>query len=97
LGRLNYGIITLIPKTTEVVKIQKYKMICLLNVSFKIITKIMMLIFEGCMIRIIHRCQSTFIKGRNIMDGVMTPHEILHDVRCNKKDGFILKLDFKKA
>jgi mannosylglycoprotein endo-beta-mannosidase len=27
----------------------------------------------------------------------MTLHEILHDVKSNKKDGLILKLDFKKA
>jgi hypothetical protein len=97
LGRLNYGIITLIPKLKEATRIQQYRPICLLNVSFKIITKILMLRFEGCMSRIIHRCQSAFIKGRNIMDGVMTLHEILHDVKNNKGDGLILKLDFEKA
>jgi hypothetical protein len=59
--------------------------ICLLNVSFEIITKILMLRFEDCMNRIIHRCQSAFIKGRNIMDGVLTLHEILHDVKIKKK------------
>jgi hypothetical protein len=56
-----------------------------------------MLIFENCMSRIIHRCQSTFIIGRNIIDGVMTLHEILHDVKHNKSDGVILKLDFEEA
>jgi hypothetical protein len=97
LGRLNYGIITLIPKLKEATRIQQYRPICLLNVSFKIITKILMLRFEGCMSRIIHRCQSAFIKGRNIMDGVMTLHEIMHDVKNNKRYGLILKLDFEKA
>jgi hypothetical protein len=97
LGRLNYGVITLIPKTKEAAKIQQYRPICLLNVSFKIITKILMLRFEGCMSRIIHRCQTTFIKGRNIMDGVMILHEILDDVKWKKKDGLIVKLDFEKA
>jgi hypothetical protein len=97
LGRLNYGIITLIPKLKEASRIQQFRPICLLNVSFKIITKILMLRFEGCMSRIINKCQSAFIKGRNIMDGVMTLHEILHDVKYRKKDGLILKLDFEKA
>jgi hypothetical protein len=97
LGRLNYGIITLIPKLKEATRIQQYRPIRLLNVSYKIITKILMLRFEGCMSRIINRCQSTFIKGRNIMDGVMTLHEILHDVKNKKRDGLILKLDFEKA
>jgi hypothetical protein len=97
LGRLNYGIITLIPKLKEATRIQQYRPIRLLNVSYKIITKILMLRFEGCMSRIINRCQSTFIKGRKIMDGVMTLHEILHDVKNKKRDGLILKLDFEKA
>jgi hypothetical protein len=37
--RLNYGVITLIPKTKEAPKIQQYRPICLLNVSYKIIAK----------------------------------------------------------
>lgn len=36
---LNYGIITLVPKTKDAKQIQKFRPICLLNVSFKIITK----------------------------------------------------------
>jgi hypothetical protein len=35
LGRLNYGVITLIPKSKQAFKIQQYMQICLLNVSFK--------------------------------------------------------------
>jgi hypothetical protein len=31
------------------------------------------------------------------MDGVLTLHEILHDVKIKKKDGLIFKLDFEKA
>jgi hypothetical protein len=56
-----------------------------------------MLRFEDCMSRIIHKCQSAFIKGRNIMDGVLTLLEIIHDVKQKTKDGVILKLDFEKA
>jgi hypothetical protein len=96
IGRLNYGVITLIPKSKEAGRIQQYRPICLLSVSFKIITKILMFRFENCMSRMIHKCQSAFIKGRNIMDGVMTLHEIVHDV-ISKKEGMIIKLDFEKA
>jgi hypothetical protein len=46
IGRLNYGIITLIPKIKEVMKIQKFRPICLLNVSYKIITEALMHRFE---------------------------------------------------
>ena len=37
--RLNYGIITLVPKSDDAKQIQNFRPICLLNVSFKIITK----------------------------------------------------------
>jgi len=37
---LNFGVITLLPKTQEASKIQQYKPICLLNVIFKIFTKV---------------------------------------------------------
>jgi len=37
---LNFGVITLLPKIQEANKIQQYRPICLLNVSFKIFTKV---------------------------------------------------------
>ena len=40
LFNLNFGIITLIPKSMEATKIQQYRPICVLNVSFKIFTKV---------------------------------------------------------
>jgi hypothetical protein len=85
--RLNYGVITLIPKIKEASKIQQYRPICLLNVSYKIITKPLMLRFEDCMSRIINKSQNAFIKGRNIMDGVLNLHEILHETRRKKRMG----------
>jgi hypothetical protein len=39
LASINYGIITLIPKGDDTDIIQKYRPICLLNVIFKNITK----------------------------------------------------------
>jgi hypothetical protein len=37
---LNFGIINLIPKIENATKIQQYRPICVLNVSFKIFTKV---------------------------------------------------------
>ena len=38
---LNYGVVTLVPKGANADKIQKFRPICLLNVVFKIITKML--------------------------------------------------------
>jgi len=36
--------------------------------------------------KIINKAQNAFIKGRNIMDGIMSLHEILHDTRAKKDE-----------
>jgi len=38
---LNFGVITLLPKISDAIQIQQYRHICLLNVSFKIFTKVL--------------------------------------------------------
>ena len=55
IGRLNYGIITLIPKLKEANQIQQYRPICLLNVIFKIFSKTLMLRLESVLERIINK------------------------------------------
>jgi len=52
---------------------------------------------EKVMGKIINRSQFGFLKDRNIMDGILALHEILHDTRIKKKDGLVLKLDFERA
>ena len=95
--RLNYGLITLLPKVKEANRIQQYRHICLLNVVYKIFTKFLTLRLEPIMGKIINKCQTGFIKGRNILDGIMSLHEILYDTKVKKKDGLVLKLDFEKS
>jgi hypothetical protein len=97
IGRFNYGIITLLPKVKEANTIKQYRPICLLNVIYKIFTKALMLRLDKVMGRIINKSQSGFLKDRNIVDGILALHEILHDTRSKKKDGLVLKLDFEKA
>jgi hypothetical protein len=38
---LNFGVITLLPKITDATRIQQHMPICLLNVSFKVFTKVL--------------------------------------------------------
>lgn len=41
--------------------------------------------------------QTGFIKGRNILEGVVVLHEVLHELKRSKQKGIILKIDFEKA
>lgn len=97
IGRLNYGIITLLPKVKKAAKTQQFRPICLLNYLYKLITKVLTLRIEHHADKLIHLAQSAFMKRRNIMSGILTLHEILHETKVKKEVGIILKLDFEKA
>lgn len=64
LSRLNYGIVTLIPKGQGADKIKMYRLICLLSVSFKIFTKIMADRLAQVISKYIEASQTAFIKHR---------------------------------
>jgi hypothetical protein len=93
LYRLNFGMIILLQKTPEADVIQKYRPICLLQVLYKLLTKVATLRVEPFMDKLISSCQMDFIKGRNIMDGVISLHEILHEAK-RKKTGDSLEIGF---
>jgi hypothetical protein len=94
---LNFGIITLLPKQSEAPHIKQFRSICLLNVSFKIFTKVAVNRMTGIATKLISPSQTAFIPGRNIMEGVVMLHEIIHDIHKKKMNGVILKLDFEKV
>lgn len=95
--RLNYGTITLLPKVKDAEKIQQYRPICLLNCLYKWITKTLALRLDPLNDKLILKSQTAFMKGRNIMNGVIALHEILHETKKQKQGGVVLKLDFEKA
>jgi len=97
ISRLNYGVITLLPKVSDATKIQQCRPICLLNCLYKLITKVLTVRLEKTAEKLIHHNQTAFMKGRNIMSGIMILHEILHETKRTKQIGVILKLDFEKA
>jgi hypothetical protein len=90
ISRINYGIITLLPKISDASKIQQYRPICLLNCLYKLITKTLTLRLENIADKLIHANQTAFMKGRNIMSGIMVLHEILHETKRRKQIGVIL-------
>jgi hypothetical protein len=47
--------------------------------------------------RLISTNQIAFIKGRYILESVMTAHGILHKVHQNKQQRFVLKSNYEKA
>ena len=94
---LNFGVITLIPKVQEANIIQQYRPICLLNVSYKIFTKVTTNRLGSVADKVVSPTQTAFINGRNILEGVVILHETIHELHRIKLSVVILKLDFAKA
>ena len=64
---------------------------------YKIITKVLTVRLNAVINKVINVAQTAFIPGRYILDGVLSIHEVLHELRIKKKKGIVLKLDFEKA
>ena len=47
--------------------------------------------------RVIRPSQTTFLPGRNIMEGAVILHETLHELHKKKQNGMVFKIDFEKA
>ena len=94
---LNFGVITLLPKIVEAKQIQQYRPICVLNVCFKIFTKVCTNRLNRIAQTVVSPSQTAFMPGRNIMEGVVILHETIHKLHTKKQDGVIFKIDFEKA
>jgi hypothetical protein len=96
LRRLNFGMISLIPKLKDANNIRQFRPICVLNVDYKWFIKALTLRLTRLADKLISKNQTTFIPGRFILEGVIILHEILHELRVSKTKGVILKLDFER-
>jgi hypothetical protein len=94
---LNFGEIILLPKVNEAERIQQYRPIFLLNVSFKIFTKVATIRLNTVADHVVRPSQTAFMQGRNILDGFAILHETVHELHTKKLNGVILKIDFEKA
>ena len=94
---LNFGVITLLPKISDAIRIQQYRHVCLLNMSFKIFTKVLNNRILKVADKLIGPSQIAFVPSRYIMEEVVILHETIHELHRKKQNGVILKLDFKKA
>jgi hypothetical protein len=97
IARLNFGVLSLIPKVPGADHISQFRPIALINVIFKIVSKAVAFKLDPIANRVISPNQTAFIKGRFILDGVLALHETVHEMRRQKAAGILLKIDFEKA
>jgi hypothetical protein len=64
----------------------------MLNVSFKIFTKVLANRVTAVANRVIRPTQTAFLSRRHKMEGVVILHETLHEIKRKNYSGIILKL-----
>jgi hypothetical protein len=97
LFRLNFAMLTLIPKIEGAEEMKSFKPISLLNYNFKIFSKALTIRFEKVCQRLIAKEHSVFIMGRYILEIVVIADEIVHSIHKAKEIGVIIKLDYEKV
>jgi hypothetical protein len=66
-------------------------------VDYKWVTKVLTRRLASMADSVVSKTQTSFILGRNILEGVVILHQTMHELNRRKKKGVILKLDFEKA
>jgi hypothetical protein len=85
LYRLNFALLTVIPKVKDARTMNKFRPISLLNCSYKIFTKVLTDRVGKVVDKLIASNQSAFIKDRYILESVVTVHEVVHSVYQGKQ------------
>lgn len=97
LPSLNSTFLALIPKGDESNTPDKYRLIALCNIIYKLISKVLANRLKPLLPLLISPEQTGYVEGRQIMDGIILSNEVIHSLKLLKNPGMILKLDLSKV
>jgi len=95
----NRGILSLIHKGKGLDRdnLDNWRPIALLNIDYKITTKVLSLRVQKIMKSIINSDQNGFVKGRSIHENIRLIEDVLRYVDSHNLPGIMICIDFKKA
>ena len=91
------GILSLIPKKTNPLKLKNWRPISLLNQDYKILAKLLAERIKICLPHLIDEDQSGFIKGRYIGQNITNIIDLIHYTEENDIPALIMSIDYEKA
>ncbi|MCH84503.1 LINE-1 reverse transcriptase like, partial [Trifolium medium] len=89
--------VTLVPKVNSPANMSDFRPISLLGCLYKLIAKVLAKRLAKVIDSVIAPNQSAFIKGRNLVDGVLVVNEVVELAKKSKRECLIFKVDFEKA
>lgn len=95
--RMVEGVIALVYKKGNRLNIENYRPISLLNVDYKILTKVLANRVKKVIGSIVQPTQSYSIPGRDIADTIGTVRDVIEYMKRDKKGGIVLGIDWNKA
>jgi len=99
-GKLLKGInisITLIPKKDCPPSLNDYRHISLVGSLYKVLAKLLANRLWGVIGTVISDTQSAFVKGRQILDGIVVANEVVDETKKLNKNLLMFKVDFENA
>jgi hypothetical protein len=100
-GKLTKGInstfIALIPKVDSPQRLNDFRPISLVGSLYKILAKVLANRLRLVVGSVISESQTTFVKDRQILDGILIANEVVDEARKSKKELLLFKVDFEKA
>ena len=91
------GVLTLIPKKGDQRMLENKRPICLLDVIYKLVAKVIALRIEKVIDKLIHRSQTGFLKGRYIGENLRLVADVIDYCKIDDIEGILLALDYKSA
>ncbi|VVA30150.1 Hypothetical predicted protein, partial [Prunus dulcis] len=97
--KLNYTLITLVPKVQSPQSMIQFRPISLCSTLYKVISKIIVARLRPILPDLISPNQVSFVPGRHITDNILIAQELMHKFKLSKgKKGFVAwKIDLSKA
>jgi hypothetical protein len=89
--------VTLIPKVNSPLSLREFRPISLLGCLYKLVAKVLAKRLCLVMNSIVEPTQSAFLKGRQLVDGVLVINELVDFAKKTGRECLIFKVDFEKA
>ncbi|GAU42656.1 hypothetical protein TSUD_398610 [Trifolium subterraneum] len=100
-GKLTKGInstfIALIPKIVSPQQLNDFRPISLVGSLYKILAKVLANRLRLVIGSVISEAQTSFVKDKQILDGILIANEVVDEARKSKKELLLFKVDFEKA